>query len=129
MDPTNIPSETPQSQDQYPTIPPIEQQPTTSEQQPIPSSSSTDIQHISPSRSALSDQLSTPSKDSTGRSKMEPIDALSVGLLSEFKCLKDLETQLEQIVNNQKGLIENISSINGFYTHNEELMEAQLMVS
>jgi len=125
MDATDIPSDSPQSQDQSPTIPPIEQQPTTSEQQ----SSSTDNQHISPSRSALSDQLSTPSKDSTGRSNMEPIDALSVGLLSEFKCLKDLETQLEQIVNNQKGLIENISSINGFYTQNEELMEAQLMVS
>lgn len=103
---------------------PTEHQPTASTSSPL-----FDPNHISPSRSALSDQLSTPSKSSSSRSKLAPIDALTVGLLSEFKCLKDLETQLEQIVNHQQGLIENVAALNGFYTHNEELMEAQLMVS
>ncbi|CAG9810655.1 unnamed protein product [Chironomus riparius] len=135
MESTNNQIESPESQEQSTTIPQIEQQPISTEQQvtpaiqqPIPSTSSLLDQHISPSRSALSDQQSTPSKDSTSRSKMEPIDALSVGLLSEFNCLKDLETQLEQLVNNQQGLIENITSMNIAYTHNQELMEAQLMM-
>ncbi|KAL7012136.1 hypothetical protein ACKWTF_014651 [Chironomus riparius] len=135
MESTNNQIESRESQEQTTTIPQIEQQPISTEQQvtpsiqqPIPSTSSSFDQHISPSRSALSDQQSTPSKDSTNRSKLEPIDALSVGFLSEFNCLKELETQLEQIVNNQQGLIENITSMNIAYTHNQELMEAQLMM-
>lgn len=77
--------------------------------------------------STKSSEISTP-KDAKTSLKHEPIEALSVGLLSQFTSLKDLETQLEQIICYQKTLIENIVMMNCYYTQNEELQEVQLMV-
>lgn len=80
----------------------------------------------------MSSTLSTPSKSTSNShsiSQQNPIDLLSNGLLQEFTSLGDLEVQLEQIVMNQKGLIDVIVNLNTNYMQSEEIMEVQLMVN
>lgn len=62
------------------------------------------------------------------RQQIPAIDALSTGLLREFTGLRDLELQLEQIIGNQQSLLDNISSMNEYFTKSEEYLEVQLMV-
>lgn len=75
----------------------------------------------------MSSNKVSPSKDS--KSPESPVDKLSMGILTQFSSLKDLEVQLEQITANQENLIQNIAGMNVDLMHSEEIMEVQLMVS
>lgn len=75
----------------------------------------------------MSSTETSPAK--TSKSSDTPVDTLSMGLLSQFTSLKDLEVQLEQITANQENLIQCMLSMNGSVMQSEEMMEVQLMVS
>ncbi|KAG5667106.1 hypothetical protein PVAND_015105 [Polypedilum vanderplanki] len=62
------------------------------------------------------------------QNNLSPIDKVSIGLLEEFTGLKDLEEQLKMIVINQQNLLQNMASLNDFYSQNEDLQEVQLMM-